>query len=423
MAVRMGKSGAISAKRFPRFRSAFGVKSRDVRRRIRKGIIHEMAARMARARSRDVTSALAEYAITTRSSLTGGIGMARALSNASREMREEQLRRDTAALTEFQRGPGAQVVQHVLDAVPALRCSRRALTALPCAFGSCLRMEQPPSASIESALSWAAGNSHESTLAGSLTNLWSQEHAPIRDRPMGTMEAPADMSLCHRLGMCVCRGEGADLNKKANRVMNFVREKCGPKTRNRYLLQQGMLCLRIVGAPASEDDDAMLDPDALFVDEWYHIGDCSFSPWGITLMRVSKVPDPGEAPPSVLRYYIRTADEYQGLHLAARSFFRAEKVEASLYLLEHSDRLIGSYVPHTVPVVVHGDAKQLWPVVRKPRAVGAKAKAKGKGKGKGKGAPGPPAPAGSDFPTILPTTCLLLRLRRPMMLMVFLVAL
>ena len=103
---------------------------------------------------------------------------------------------------------------------------------------------------------------------------------------------------------------------------------------------------------------------------WLHIGFHNFGggkPYGPAYMEVVQVPDPGEAPPSDRRLYVRTTHQYFTQHQALEVIARDAEIQGRIYLVEESDRQLVEALPHTVPVVVcpsSNDWERVWPPVR-----------------------------------------------------------
>lgn len=95
---------------------------------------------------------------------------------------------------------------------------------------------------------------------------------------------------CRKVGFCVCTANGQALHKLQNAVLSKLKSVCRLGSRNRTLLAQGFVVLRLVqlGQPAGFDNTAC--------EMWWHLGFVLFKPYAPVVHMLKRVPDPGELP-------------------------------------------------------------------------------------------------------------------------------
>ena len=388
-AVQLASASAIVSADVPSWQSPFGPRAVDTKRLHRRNSVLALSQSTSHLSEGERAGRIATHAVAAGASLTEGVSIARAVARQARKRRRQEDDAELDVLQSFQHGLGARAVQAFLQAKPQFKKMR--MTPLPCAFGTCVKVEPVSGERLANDLAWAAANSKESTLSSALAAAWASAHSTVMDgAPLLAEKEVADAGMCQRLGLCVCSPSGLLLKRRAQALLRSMRSIFKPRTVDRDLLAQGRIVLRISGSPKETDDlDALLRDDAVYVDEWFHVGYVTFSPWMPTVMRVVPVADPGEAPPNDARTYVKSTQEFYTLHRAMQLVVAAETAEMKLYVVEHSGRAIDSCCPKVVPIVEHGGSETerwtaVWPTPPRRRAA----------RGGGGAAPAPPHEGG-----------------------------
>ena len=371
-AVSLGKAGDGVQKLVPRWKSSFGLRTREVQRAAlrqrRTRVYREVEQLEPAARS----TALARHVVDSGAHLARGLCLARGARRneaAGKRKRDEDM---AISLKKFRDGIGAAKLQEVAASRPLV--GRAPLVPEPCSIGVSARLLVAHE-DVAKVLAWSVSNEKKSTLGANLDKFWADLHVMVKDEDdvcEGPTEPPT--KKCWQLGVCVC-APGCVLQRRVNAVMSFIKAHCPANSKARAQLATGRLVLRLQSAPRpGAGVEEILASESEPQDLWLHIGYHTFSPYASTYMEVEPTEPLGEAPPDERRVYVRTKLAFLTMHNAISRLSRCPQLLGRLYVVEDSGRVISRWAPHTVPIVTMAgphDWVPVWGGPRRRRAPGA----------------------------------------------------
>lgn len=285
--------------------SAFGANSRDVRRSEMKRLASAVCDKSTSAGSDMQIQQLGDNILQLGMKVETSLSLARASMRHGEEQRRQQHERAMGKLVEFRHGKGAEALKELADTFPFLSTFRLQVEPL----GPCLAVEAlPPTAdSVVDSIAWAHA-SGATNLGPGLEEGWMQMHQAVTQASGANVfpaEDASDPPPCYEAGVCLCSTEGKALKQVGDKLLKHMRERFKPKSKDRGLLLDGFVVLRIVGGPDTDDYETLLGPGGDICEVLLHVGLHYLKPFRPTFLELVCAEAGNEMPASNGRRYVK----------------------------------------------------------------------------------------------------------------------
>ena len=308
-----------------------------------------------------------------------GATVAQTLSVSRAGQREAAVRarlaegENAATLSKYQKEIGDSVLGAVRQMCPALAHLPMSAEASP--HGVFLIASKPTDEDILCAWEWAAANSQSSALATRLDTYWDLSHRPIADHGVEAPEVPAP-SPCYKAGICICSDSGPELQARAKRFSNYIKQACPIRSDMRERLVNGQLVAKVTNGVQIDPDDLLAVAAQGENELWFHFGHMTLAPFQPGMLQVEPVESLTEVGESPHRVYLRSK-RWASWRKLLEPFAQCDQLFCQWYQLEETSRPVADFAPEPLPALrlpAFVEPERFWPRrVARRRAPGEEA--------------------------------------------------
>ena len=157
-------------------------------------------------------------------------------------------------LQAFEQQHSGTILAGALAALTRQPTIRQHLRPVPCQLFPALEVVFDNVDQARGVTQWSSENSRRSNLRAALLQDWSQKSSTLQGEDQGKkVRKVAKTTLCQKYGFCICSGEGLNIYKLRNRLLQLLKRQVPRHSKERKkLLTEGHMCVHLI-APQQEE--------------------------------------------------------------------------------------------------------------------------------------------------------------------------